>query len=156
MKRANQLMSRKDQNNVDKEEEEEARKGNPQARVMNSATLKGKLEEEKAMSVWDCGSPLYDSYELVTLNHLIDRHLMAPFPSKTVITRFITNHSHVMLPSVADQKSQESFSLSKFFGKMMRKRKDHNEERRKKKMRRGLAGFIGNLLYCGGGNKRIT
>lgn len=35
-------------------------------------------ESEKVMiKVWDCGSPLYDSYELAALTHLIERHLMA-------------------------------------------------------------------------------
>ncbi|CAJ1950365.1 unnamed protein product [Sphenostylis stenocarpa] len=69
--------------------------------VMNSPTLKGEeceKEEEKAMAIWDCGSPLYDSYELASLDHIIDRHLMT-FPSsigssKHIITRFTTHHSH--------------------------------------------------------------
>ncbi|MCL7037045.1 hypothetical protein MKW94_009246 [Papaver nudicaule] len=26
--------------------------------------------------VWDCGSPLYDSYELVSLTHVIERNIM--------------------------------------------------------------------------------
>ncbi|XP_061349871.1 disease resistance-like protein DSC1 [Gastrolobium bilobum] len=51
-----------------------------QARLKSVITLKGKVdekeEEAKAKSMWDCGSPLYDSYELVSLDHLIDRHLM--------------------------------------------------------------------------------
>lgn len=29
------------------------------------------------MGIWDCGSPLYDSYELVSVTHIIDRHLMS-------------------------------------------------------------------------------
>ncbi|CAK7348757.1 unnamed protein product [Dovyalis caffra] len=33
-------------------------------------------QEEKALAIWDLGSPLYDSYELVSLTHLIERHLM--------------------------------------------------------------------------------
>ncbi|KAL4323726.1 hypothetical protein GQ457_11G001600 [Hibiscus cannabinus] len=33
-------------------------------------------EEEAKFAIWDCGSPLYDSYELVSLSHLIERHLM--------------------------------------------------------------------------------
>ncbi|KAJ9171488.1 hypothetical protein P3X46_014849 [Hevea brasiliensis] len=32
--------------------------------------------EEKALPIWDLGSPLYDSYELVSLCHHIERHLM--------------------------------------------------------------------------------
>ncbi|XP_043697203.1 uncharacterized protein LOC122647984 [Telopea speciosissima] len=42
------------------EEEEEEEKG------------KGKVP----LNVWDCGSPLYDSYELAALSHLIDRNMM--------------------------------------------------------------------------------
>ncbi|KAJ9148044.1 hypothetical protein P3X46_030140 [Hevea brasiliensis] len=38
-------------------------------------------EEQSAAIIWDCGSPLYDSYELASLSHLIDRNMMAlPFP----------------------------------------------------------------------------
>lgn len=38
-------------------------------------------EEEKgaagaAVIIWDCGSPLYDSYELVSLVNYIERHMM--------------------------------------------------------------------------------
>ncbi|KAF9689258.1 hypothetical protein SADUNF_Sadunf01G0073100 [Salix dunnii] len=41
---------------------------------------KGK-EEQAAINVWDCGSPLYDSYEIASLGHLIDRHsLVLPSP----------------------------------------------------------------------------
>lgn len=35
-----------------------------------------KEEEEKGRGVWDCGSPLYDSYELVTVSSIIERNLM--------------------------------------------------------------------------------
>ncbi|ONK79139.1 uncharacterized protein A4U43_C01F3330 [Asparagus officinalis] len=38
---------------------------------------KGEEEEEHHnMSIWDCGSPLYDSFELASLCHHLDRHLM--------------------------------------------------------------------------------
>ncbi|KAF9669051.1 hypothetical protein SADUNF_Sadunf14G0067600 [Salix dunnii] len=33
-------------------------------------------QEEKTLAVWDLGSPLYDSYEVVALTHLIERELM--------------------------------------------------------------------------------
>jgi hypothetical protein len=37
--------------------------------------------EEGTPATWDCGSPLYDSFELVSLHHVLDRHLMIlPFP----------------------------------------------------------------------------
>ncbi|KAL9234529.1 hypothetical protein vseg_009390 [Gypsophila vaccaria] len=32
--------------------------------------------DDKSLRVWDCGSPLYDSYELACVSHLIERHLM--------------------------------------------------------------------------------
>ncbi|KAK8650581.1 hypothetical protein V6N13_140213 [Hibiscus sabdariffa] len=42
-----------------------------------SSETKEKNEEATAeFAVWDCGSPLYDTYELVSLSHLIERHLM--------------------------------------------------------------------------------
>ncbi|KAG5021761.1 hypothetical protein JHK85_018103 [Glycine max] len=144
-----------------KEEQEEASKGN-QAMVMNSPTPKGKeyekeedQEEEKAMPIWDCGSPLYDSYELVSVDHIIDRHLMA-FPSssygssKSIITRFTHHYSHHdMVPHKVDstEKSKGSFvvtSLSKFSVKITRKKRKNNEIRGKKnnEMRRGFAGFV--------------
>ncbi|XP_048132111.1 uncharacterized protein LOC125314254 [Rhodamnia argentea] len=43
-------------------------------------TMRSKLEEEEEgepENVWDCGSPLYDSYELASLGHLLDRNMMA-------------------------------------------------------------------------------
>ncbi|KAK9743132.1 hypothetical protein RND81_03G219500 [Saponaria officinalis] len=33
-------------------------------------------ESDKSLKIWDCGSPLYDSYELACVSHLIERHLM--------------------------------------------------------------------------------
>ncbi|KAK7389841.1 hypothetical protein VNO78_25136 [Psophocarpus tetragonolobus] len=103
-------------------------------------TLKGlgrAGEKEDEVCIWDCGSPLYDSYELVSLNHIIDRHLMAfpnsshEYPSKHIITRF-THHHLLPIPD----KSKGSF---------IRK---NNQERGKRnnKITRGLAGFVVYLL----------
>jgi hypothetical protein len=41
-------------------------------------------EEEEGLAmvfaVWDCGSPLYDSFELASLHHVLESHLMVlPF-----------------------------------------------------------------------------
>ncbi|KAI3453798.1 hypothetical protein Pfo_010461 [Paulownia fortunei] len=41
---------------MEKKEEEEEREGGPKE--------------------WDCGSPLYDAYELVSLANIIERHMM--------------------------------------------------------------------------------
>lgn len=137
------------------QEEEQASKGN---QIMHSPTMKGKEDEkeENAISIWDCGSPLYDSYELVSLDHIIDRHLMA-FPSshgssKAIITKFI-HHSHhdLVAHKIGSlEKSKGCFvvtSMSKFSVK--RKKRKSNEERGKKnkEMGRGFAGFVVDLLY---------
>ncbi|WVZ16852.1 hypothetical protein V8G54_009834 [Vigna mungo] len=120
--------------------------------MMNSTTLKEEArekeeneEEEKTMAIWDCGSPLYDSYELVSLDHIIGRHLMA-FPSsngssKHIITRF-THHSHHHRDRVT-QKSKGSFiitGMNKISVKMLKKRKNNEEIKGNK--RRGFAGFV--------------
>lgn len=58
-----------------------------------------KLVEENhlaAIAIWDCGSPLYDSYELASLGHLLDRHTMA--------SPFFCRSSRFLIPtSVLDQ-----------------------------------------------------
>ncbi|CAN8254007.1 unnamed protein product [Cochlearia groenlandica] len=38
------------------------------------------VEKTKKKIIWDCGSPLYDSYELASLTHIIERNFMSlPF-----------------------------------------------------------------------------
>ncbi|XP_047167935.1 uncharacterized protein LOC124836776 [Vigna umbellata] len=127
--------------------------------MMNSTTLKEEArekeeneEEEKTMAIWDCGSPLYDSYELVSLDHIIDRHLMA-FPSsngssKHIITRFTHHHHH---HDRVPQKSKGSViitGMNKISVKMLKKKRKNNEEiKGNNKTRRGFAGFVVGLLY---------
>lgn len=36
----------------------------------------GEEEEQTGFGIWDCGSPLYDSHELASLSHVIERHMM--------------------------------------------------------------------------------
>ncbi|KZV31519.1 hypothetical protein F511_07370 [Dorcoceras hygrometricum] len=36
--------------------------------------------ENKGTIVWDCGSPLYDSYELAELMNIIERHVTMSLP----------------------------------------------------------------------------
>ncbi|CAA7023088.1 unnamed protein product [Microthlaspi erraticum] len=35
------------------------------------------VDDHNDRVLWDCGSPLYDSYELVSLTHTIERHFMS-------------------------------------------------------------------------------
>ncbi|RHN39757.1 hypothetical protein MtrunA17_Chr8g0347351 [Medicago truncatula] len=121
--------------------------------------LKGKVdekEEEKARAMWDCGSPLYDSYELVSLDYHINRNLMA-FPSLHGSKRIITRCMHDSHDMVHIEKAKESFwvtSFRTFFMKMM-KRKDNGDEKLKKnkEMRRGMARSIVDFLSCEGNKK---
>ncbi|KAK9716655.1 hypothetical protein RND81_06G248200 [Saponaria officinalis] len=51
--------------------------------------MKKELEEkslksiEKSPIIWDLGSPLYDSFELASLSHIIERHMMT-LPSSSL------------------------------------------------------------------------
>lgn len=42
--------------------------------------------------IWDCGSPLYDSYELVSISNVLDKHLMK-FPY--VVNRSTRSSTHL-------------------------------------------------------------
>ncbi|XP_057780028.1 uncharacterized protein LOC130998632 [Salvia miltiorrhiza] len=33
-------------------------------------------DDEKWLKIWDCGSPLYDAYELVAVSHVVERNCM--------------------------------------------------------------------------------
>ncbi|KAG7629331.1 hypothetical protein AtNW77_Chr3g0218521 [Arabidopsis thaliana] len=45
---------------------------------MKNTTDKTKnMVDDDDRILWDCGSPLYDSYELVSLTHIIERHFMS-------------------------------------------------------------------------------
>ncbi|EOX95768.1 hypothetical protein QQP08_001460 [Theobroma cacao] len=109
-------------------------------------------EDAAAFAVWDCGSPLYDSYELVTLSHLIERNLMK-LPSLGGAMRQTTRFSHpsdVTPATSSDSTSvvgaKESFSLLSSFGKFVGskfwKRRSFGQGRDKPKMlRKGLSCF---------------
>ncbi|KAJ0054179.1 hypothetical protein Pint_00551 [Pistacia integerrima] len=96
-------------------------------------TLQGRenIEEEEAtVAIWDCGSPLYDSYELVSLTHLIERHLMA-LPSlggsKRLTTKFYCpSDVSSNVRSITHTKPSSSSaisSLSDYVGRKLLKRK---------------------------------
>ena len=40
------------------------------------------------LATWDCGSPLYDSFELASLHRVLESHLMVlPFPGDDAASR---------------------------------------------------------------------
>lgn len=87
--------------------------------------------EEASMAIWDCGSPLYDSYELVSLDHLIQRHLMV-IPSlggsKRLSSKYYYQYDVQDTSSLAVSKGNSSSSImsmfSEFVGSKLWKRKD--------------------------------
>ncbi|XVF80201.1 hypothetical protein PTKIN_Ptkin15bG0051900 [Pterospermum kingtungense] len=123
-------------------------------RKLSETKEKNNGDDAAAFAIWDCGSPLYDSYELVSLSHLIERHLMKP-PylgcSKRLTTR-ISHHIDVTpTTSTADSTSKarakESSSLmsrlGEFLGSKFWKRKRFEQRRDKPKMLR-----TGTCCFC--------
>ncbi|XVF22412.1 hypothetical protein REPUB_Repub12eG0170100 [Reevesia pubescens] len=105
-----------------------------------------------AVAIWDCGGPLYDSYELVSLSHLIERRLMK-LPSlggsKRLTTRF-SHQSDVNSATIADstrnarakESSSVMSSLGEFLGTKFWKRRRFGQRRDKsKKLRTGICCF---------------
>ncbi|KAG9448400.1 hypothetical protein H6P81_014528 [Aristolochia fimbriata] len=50
--------------------------GSPPKKANKEEEDEEKEEEAARVSVWDCGSPLYDSFELVSVSHILDRNSM--------------------------------------------------------------------------------
>jgi hypothetical protein len=63
----------------------------PQQEAGGTDRRRGKEEDEEervVLATWDCGSPLYDSFELASLHHVLERHLMVlPFPGAAAVSR---------------------------------------------------------------------
>ncbi|TYG57752.1 hypothetical protein ES288_D08G168300v1 [Gossypium darwinii] len=106
----------------------------------------GQNEAATTIGIWDCGSPLYDSYELVSLSHLIERHLMKlPYlgGSKRLTTATTFSYpSDLTLPTIAadsytsNARAKGSYSLmnslTEFLGTKFWKRRRMFGHKRKK------------------------
>jgi hypothetical protein len=45
-------------------------------------------EEELVLATWDCGSPLYDSFELASVHYILEKHTMVlPFFPDAAVSR---------------------------------------------------------------------
>ncbi|GER26477.1 developmentally-regulated GTP-binding protein 1 homolog [Striga asiatica] len=44
--------------------------------IQESSQVRKKATVQEDMKIWDCGSPLYDSYELVAVSNIIERHFI--------------------------------------------------------------------------------
>lgn len=110
---------------------------------LNSPKMK-KIEEshveKEIMNVWDCGSPLYDSYELVAVSHIVERHFMVlPYlsGSRKVVEDEEVSHSSSSLSHQPSSPPEEDRTATSNAGKscglgFLWKRKKMDGERRDK------------------------
>ncbi|KAL5816734.1 hypothetical protein ACOSQ3_025112 [Xanthoceras sorbifolium] len=125
----------------------------------------GEKREDSGIIIWDCGSPLYDSYEIASFGHLIERKMMA-LPSPTGPNRIADGSS----TSKGDQNEagyghdqvniHEALGDVGFFGRFLgrrllkrkrrRMRTDHHDsnEKVKKLMRSLFYSFFGSRRLC--------
>ena len=90
--------------------------------------------------IWDCGSPLYDSYEVATVGHIIERHALA-LVSPGGSMRFPAT-----LSPVSGDRSGENMGVQvfKFLGMKLWKRKGKKSRRPKG---RGFYWFCINVVF---------
>lgn len=109
----------------------------------------GTEKDEGIMKVWDCGSSLYDSYELASLGHVIDRHTMAlPFLSRSRRPVKQISHSATVFP-IAEEKREsgkaKGSSMVSCFGDLLEKILC---KRREKEEREGKTKKVMNCGFC--------
>ena len=119
-------------------------------------------QEEKTLAVWDLGSPLYDSYEVVALTHLIERELMT-LPSlggskrlsSKIFSSACDDHAVILAALLESDigsrretkrvRSSISNNLIEFARRQLRKRRSwigsNNREGKSKKLKAGHCGF---------------
>ncbi|KAK7292783.1 hypothetical protein RJT34_15636 [Clitoria ternatea] len=107
-------------------------------------------------AIWDCGSPLYDSFELVSLSHVIERHMMgSPYlgGSKQITTKF-SNPDEMMMVSTRNTKcSSKLASLSDFLEKIIMWKTKVTQKGKEKKHNKTNIGF--SMLVCGGNRVQL-
>lgn len=65
--------------------------------------------------IWDCGSPLYDSYELVAVSHLVERHFMIlPYLSGST-TDSSSSQKSKPLPQICCTKEEQNSDFQLLF-----------------------------------------
>jgi len=121
-------------------------------------TSEGKENEEEEggdrdLAIWDCGSPLYDSHELVSLSHIIDRHLMAvPHVggSKRLIPRF-HRANNVVTPMVSNPSRGNSKGSA-----MVVSVKEFDARKKRKKRKVTIGGWKETKTWLSAVRKRIN
>jgi hypothetical protein len=102
-------------------------------------------EEDKALAIWDLGSPLYDSHEVVSLAHLIERHLMTlpspgelkGFSPKKISQASVVDPAAILVSNTGSKsetkrvRSSKLNTLSEFVRRKLRIKKKIGSRRRK-------------------------
>ncbi|GMH28846.1 hypothetical protein Nepgr_030689 [Nepenthes gracilis] len=83
---------------------------------MKGEGQKGEGQKE-AVIIWDSGSPLYDSFELVSISHVIERHTMAPSSSLSLTAEIDTRSSCARSSAKMMEEVDEVDSSSKYIWK---------------------------------------
>ncbi|KAG8659062.1 hypothetical protein MANES_02G012350v8 [Manihot esculenta] len=119
---------------------------------------KGKEQElqkaQGAAVIWDCGSPLYDSYEVASLFHIIDRHTMtlpfSPSGSNRFIFRPSFQREEKSLNVIKKEGVHHKGLLPKLMSSLLwtrRREKGTNENARHLSF--GFYSLCGNVGLCG-------
>ncbi|KAF8113783.1 hypothetical protein N665_0045s0027 [Sinapis alba] len=90
--------------------------------------LPEKMNDDCDHRVWDCGSPLYDSYELVSFAHIIERRLL-PFSP-------LTRPSSLSLRALMDKDKDDYSYVSKTTTSCIQRGENGEVERRMTKRRK--------------------
>nr|XP_004494971.1 uncharacterized protein LOC101510241 [Cicer arietinum] len=106
-------------------------------------------EEGIGHPIWDCGSLLYDSHELVSIVHAIERHMML-WPnhgdSKPIVAQYYDPEEVTSIQNVSKGSSSIVTSSSEIFMKSMWQRK-FTRQGVKKKNKKTKSRF--SKLVCG-------
>ena len=93
----------------------------------------GDEKEAGAFPIWDCGSPLYDSYELVSLAYTIERHMMV-WPH--LGGPKLSDPPEASSTASATKRSSLVASLNEFLVKGTWKKKSSHQRKKKKSTRK--------------------
>lgn len=112
---------------------------------MERSLIPSVSEVPGAPIIWDCGSPLYDSFELASLSHLIERHMMT-LPSSS--SSSYSSMSYVSRSEASGSSSEVDY-VNKFHMKGMWKRKgDWEDVKNSKKAKRVKVSGCFRFNYC--------
>jgi len=133
-------------------------------KTLEAKTDDQQQEEEKALAIWDLGSPLYDSHEVVSLAHVIERHLMTVLPSpggskgfspKKISQASVVVPAAILVSNMSSKsetkrvRSSKLNTLSEFVRRKLRIKKKTGSHRRKDNSEKLKAGHCSSCIKFG-------